>query len=729
MAGNDRNGRPEPAFYATPPIVDTDDEPSAAAALPPVTAPPLPPFDTRYNGVNYVADVYGSYAAADSLPQLVADHGNAIAAVADFGIDAENSTVYDNDIPGGYTESDAHIAAAIQTAVSLGLNVMVRPLLDFLPSNYETAPGQTNPLNGGYPAGDFRSYYNPANPAAFFASYQTMIVDQARLAQASGATLFCVGTELDQLTGPAYERDWDSIITAVRAVFSGKLTYSADWDDALSPWQYGGSGLGAGTGNIATQVSFWQKLDYIGVDEYAPISDLADPTLAQLIAGWTQAPTDPYARAVTGGQSLISYYQGLSATLHLPLLFTELGYANASDAASSPATPGYDENGNPDGAVADPSLQAKLYQAFFDAWAQSGNDSLAGTFFWNWEPTGDTNNSQFSPQGLPAEAALDTGFAACYAAGTHIETPVGPVPIERLAVGQLVCTAAGEAVPIRWIGRRVINLAGHPEPELVRPIRFSPGALADGVPARTLVVSPDHGMLVEGVLVAARLLVNHVSIFQDTAATQVTYLHLELDRHAILFAEGAPAESYFDTGNRAMFANAATALARDGDRPPCRERVSDAACVFPIWERLAAAAGGVPAPDDPTACVELTLFADGRCLRPVFTADLQAIFALPRATRSLRLVSAADRPSRRHPWLDDRRLLGVAVRRARADGAELPLDGPAFGDGWWEIEQGFRWSNGNGALAPPPDAALLTLDLHAVPGAAYSAAQPASAAG
>ena len=187
------------------------------------------------DGVNYVADLYGSYADANSLASLDPVGVNTVALTADFGIDAQNSTVYQNDVPGGYTESNANIAATIDGSLNQGLSVMVRPLVDFLPGNYDTAPGQTNPLNGSYSADEWRSYYNPSNVAGFFASYQTMIVDEATVAQANGATLFCIGTELDQLTGPAYETYWDNIISAVRSVFSGRLTYAADWDDDVSP--------------------------------------------------------------------------------------------------------------------------------------------------------------------------------------------------------------------------------------------------------------------------------------------------------------------------------------------------------------------------------------------------------------------------------------------------------------------------------------------------------------
>jgi len=344
------------------------------------SASPAPAF--KFDGVNYVADVNGSFQDDDNLTSLGADNINSVAITADFGINGVSSTVYDNAVSGGYTESDEAISATISQAVGLGEQVLYRPLIDFLGDD-----------DGTYYLGQWRADFNPG-PAgsvsadAFFASYQTMIVDQAKIAQSSGATIFSIGAELDQITGPAYESYWTSIITAVRGVFSGALTYGATWDDSTSPWQWGGTGLSAGTGNILTQISFWSQLDYLGIDEYAPISNLANPTLNQLIAGWTGTPTDDLVSAVTGGASLISYFQGLSAATGKPLLFTEFGYANSSDAAINPATPGYDVNGNPDVATTDPTLQANLYTAFVDAWTQHGNGSLAGAYAWDWEPQG-----------------------------------------------------------------------------------------------------------------------------------------------------------------------------------------------------------------------------------------------------------------------------------------------------------------------------------------------------
>ena len=359
-------------------------------------------------GFNYVSYYNGGYENADSLAALAATGANALSLETEYGIDVGSSQIYSDN---NYTDSLQALGNTIDEAKSLGLSVMVRPLIDFLdPSKI-----------GANAVGDFRSYFNPTDPTAFFASYKSMIVAEAQVAQAHGADSLCIGVEIDQLTGPQYLADWTDIITAVRAVFSGKLTYSADWNDAASPWA-GHNGLGAGTGNLATQVSFWNQLDSVGIDAYPALSDAPDPSEADLVAGWTQVPTDAGTRAVTGAQSLISYFESVAAQVGKPLLLTELGYENASDAASQPA--GSSSN------QADPTLQANLYQAFFDAWGQAGNGALNGVYFWNWDPNtaevGPGNGVSFSPQGQPAQSIIEENFAASTAAGGAPATGTTP---------------------------------------------------------------------------------------------------------------------------------------------------------------------------------------------------------------------------------------------------------------------------------------------------------------
>ena len=156
---------------------------------------------------------------------------------------------------------------------------------------------------------------------------------------------------------------------------------------------------------------------------------------------------------------------------------------------------------------------------------------------------------------IQAVPALQLASAACYVAGTLILTNRGEHPIEQLQAGDKVVTLAGE-MTVRWIGWRQLDLTRHPDPGVARPIRVRKNAIADGLPRRDLLVSPDHGLFVDGRLIPAKLLVNDGSIAVDTSVRSVAYYHVELDRHAILFAEGLSSESYLDTGNRCMFANA-----------------------------------------------------------------------------------------------------------------------------------------------------------------------------
>jgi len=185
------------------------------------------------------------------------------------------------------------------------------------------------------------------------------------------------------------------------------------------------------------------------------------------------------------------------------------------------------------------------------AWT-TGSDGSGGTIF------------RYNPDDGPAEATLyarNVETVLCYAAGTRIATPMGEVPIETLRVGDLVrCAARGVRVqPILWIGRIEARLAGHPHPERAWPVLIRAGGLGAGLPRRDLRVSPDHGIFLEGVLVPAKLLVNGTTIVQERWWAEITYLHLELPEHAILLAEGLPAESWLDDGRRDEFDNAGLA--------------------------------------------------------------------------------------------------------------------------------------------------------------------------
>jgi Hint domain len=328
--------------------------------------------------------------------------------------------------------------------------------------------------------------------------------------------------------------------------------------------------------------------------------------------------------------------------------------------------------------------------------------------------------------------------AVCYAAVTRILTATGERTVETLMRGDIVLTLSGGelcAQPVKWIGQRRIDLTAHPHPETVAPIRIARGAFADNMPHRDLLVSPDHAVFVDGKLICARQLVNGSTIRQEKGWTSVEYFHVELDAHAILLAEGLPAESYLNTGNRGFFANSGEPLVLhpdltdEADYPTreaasCAPFVSDEASVRPVWQRLAerAAALGQPAPKpETTGDPELRIVAKGRTVRPLYGENGLYIFALPKGTTEVRLISRAGAPTDARPWLDDRRCLGVNVERIVLRGAselrEIPVDHPDLSQGWQAAERAGaalrRWTNGDAMLPLPALSGPTMLEIRA----------------
>jgi hypothetical protein len=249
-----------------------------------------------------------------------------------------------------------------------------------------------------------------------------------------------------------------------------------------------------------------------------------------------------------------------------------------------------------------------------------------------------------------------------------ILTPDGEKPVEALRPGQLVVTQVdGEEVTqtVKWLGHQRIDLTRHSRPETAAPIRIERDAFADNVPHRDLLVSPDHAIFVDGVLICAKQLVNGTTIRRETGWTAVDYYHVELDQHAILLAEGLPAESYLDTGNRGFFANSDQPmvlhpdLTDETDYPTreansCMPFASDEARVRPVWQRLTERAAAIGQPMTrrmTTTDADLRMMAKGRMTRPIYGDDKLVIFTLPRGADEVRLVSRAQSPTEARPWL------------------------------------------------------------------------------
>lgn len=141
----------------------------------------------------------------------------------------------------------------------------------------------------------------------------------------------------------------------------------------------------------------------------------------------------------------------------------------------------------------------------------------------------------------------------CFAAGTIIDTDLGPTAIEALSVGDLVLTDDNGFQPIRWIGQRYLGPSDLRDVPELRPVRIKAGALGADGPYCDLVVSPQHriklgdwrAQLLFGeaeVLTAAQNLIDGVRIVEDQA-DEVRYYHLMFDRHEIIRSNGLLTES------------------------------------------------------------------------------------------------------------------------------------------------------------------------------------------
>lgn len=143
----------------------------------------------------------------------------------------------------------------------------------------------------------------------------------------------------------------------------------------------------------------------------------------------------------------------------------------------------------------------------------------------------------------------------CFTPGTMLATAQGPRPVEGLRLGDRIQTKDNGLQPILWVGSRSVSGAAlHAMPDL-GPVRILPNALGDGVPDDGLLVSPDHRVVIKGaaaralfnqdeVLAAARDLVNDRTVFRERSQKSVTYIHLLLPAHEVVFANQVETESF-----------------------------------------------------------------------------------------------------------------------------------------------------------------------------------------
>lgn len=219
--------------------------------------------------------------------------------------------------------------------------------------------------------------YMPTDEAweQWFASYETFILHYARFAEANDIPMLCIGTELHK-TVLARPHKWSALIDAVRAVYSGELTYAANWQEEFEA------------------VPFWEELDYIGVQGYFPLTGEKNPDLETLVDAWR-----PHLDALDEVQSRVGR----------PVLFTEIGYRSWHAAAERPwEWPEPDDEGGFDAVV-----QERLYEAFFRTFWH--HDWIAGVYWWNWFPghsvVGGQGDIGFTPQNKLAADVMSAWYS------------------------------------------------------------------------------------------------------------------------------------------------------------------------------------------------------------------------------------------------------------------------------------------------------------------------------
>lgn len=290
----------------------------------------------------------------------------------------------------------------------------------------------------------------------------------------------------------------------------------------------------------------------------------------------------------------------------------------------------------------------------------------------------------------------------CFTSGTRIATADGLTAVEQLRTGDSVILADGGRGRVVWIGHRSVDCTDHPRPWDVHPVRIRAGAFGAGLPVRDLMLSPDHAVFTDGVLIPVRYLINGATIVQEQTG-RVVYWHVELDRHDVLLAEGLPCESYLDTGNRSAFVNGGAAVQwhpdfalRAWQAQGCAPLVREGAELEAARSWLLDCAGnlGHTLTGDP----DLTVLAGGRALRPDFDGRCFGL-RLPPGTQTIHLASRVWTPAHTRPDETDTRLLGVAIARLWIGGRQVSLDSPGLSDGWHPPEPEWRWTNGSATLA------------------------------
>ncbi len=313
----------------------------------------------KYKGVAYVSykpNEYASTGSHSSLNAIKSTGANYVSVLVTQYVSSRTSNVIfpEPDL----TPTDAAVINSIRDIHARGMGVLLKPQLD---CDYVLCGGE----------GDLA----PTNPSAWFKSYATFINHYARIAQNNGVELFCVGCEYSNLDTSKYYANWRTVISGVRTIYHGPLTYGADY------------------GTYA-RIPFWGLLDYAGIDAYFPLSDTKTPSVTTLVNGWSHYVD------YDGTHNWTRDIEVWQAKTHKRVVFLEIGYRSINYAAKDP--------GNWEGSgVYNANGQANCYEAAMRVFANK--PWFAGMFWWGWHPdpnAGGAGDTDYTPQHKPAQGIL-----------------------------------------------------------------------------------------------------------------------------------------------------------------------------------------------------------------------------------------------------------------------------------------------------------------------------------
>jgi Ca2+-binding RTX toxin-like protein len=346
------------------------------------------------------------------------------------------------------TESDASLLAGFQAAHAAGLSVVFKAAISSL-------------------SGTPTSSLAPSDVGSFFASYKAEIVHLASIAQAGGVQTFAIGNEMSSLSGQPYRGYWTDLISAVRQVYHGELTYAAATDEA-------------------SKVSFWDQVDTIGVNTYPPLTSSNTPTVQDLVHAWSEVPINPYYAAAFEYKSPVDFLHALSEQYGKPVLMTEVGYRSIDGTAIAPGS--WTGSGTPNAGA-----QADAYNAFFQVWTAHGGSWLKGVEFWQWDLNNQPNTNGYSVMGKPAEAVVSQYF--------HGNGTVTGLTTTGSSVADIIDLGQGNDVINGGLGDDVIH--GGAGNDVI-----SGGPSVAGKLSTTTITLTGYGSVVGGIGAQVQILVN-----------------------------------------------------------------------------------------------------------------------------------------------------------------------------------------------------------------------------